>query len=272
MEDHYDTVATQLREEWESVVQDGQWWKRRRDQLELKPEELQDLENRSVRFQAAIREAAERAEHLRAELGARHGAAAEQDAVPPRPASDLIVRMSEIADPDATAEALTGLARETLAAARTALLSATSKIMNRLSGGRLVGLDAPEGEHGPLVPRPVAGAPGTEDLAVALVASQLSLARILSRSGLPLESLLVGAPFGSMEEEDQIRAVTYLKRLTRRFPQILVLPEAGVVDASPETFDAVWEFRPAPERGLPALRPLPVGVGRIRVGVTASGV
>ncbi len=273
LDEHYDAVAAQLREEWESVVQDGQWWKRRREQLELKPPTLQDLESRSLRFQATIREAAERAEQLRAELGARPGTGGawerrRRSEPPPR----LVEQMAGIGDAGRAVETLTAVAREILMAARVGLLSSTSKIMNRLSGGRLVGLDAPEGEHGPLVPQPVGGAPGREDLAVALVASQIALARSLARLGMPLESLLVGTPFSAMEEEDQIRGVALLRRLTRRFPQILVLPSAGVVDASPESFDAVWEFRPAPERGLPALRPLPVGVGTVRVGAPTSSV
>lgn len=261
LDEHYEAVVVQLREEWESVVQDGQWWKRRWDQLELKPEELRELENRAVRYHAAIQEASERAEQLRTGLGV-HG---EEQEVRPGPSEDLVARMEGLGDPAAAARALTGTARELLTVARTSLLSATSKMMNRLSGGRLVGLDSPDGATGALVPRPVSGAPGREDLAAAQVSAHLALARSLSKLGTPLESLLVGAPFGDMEEEDQIRGVALLRRLSRRFPQILVLPSAGVVDASPEMFEAVWEFRPEPELGLPALRPLLVGVGAVRM-------
>ena len=44
--ERFQTVLTVLREEWESVVQDGSWWKRRREQLDFKPSHLQDLEGR----------------------------------------------------------------------------------------------------------------------------------------------------------------------------------------------------------------------------------
>ncbi len=37
LEEHVAEVVRRLREEWETVVQDGSWWKRRREQLELKP-------------------------------------------------------------------------------------------------------------------------------------------------------------------------------------------------------------------------------------------
>lgn len=269
LDDHYEEVAVQLREEWESVVQDGQWWKRRWDQLEMKPEALQELESRAVRYQAAIEEAAERAEQLRTELGLRTGGEEEEQDALPGPSPELVARVRELPDPEGAAMALATTARELLEVARTTLLSATGKMMNRLSGGRLVGLEAPEGPTGVLVPRPVAGGAGSQDLAAAQVSAQLALARSLSTLGTPLRSLLLGAPFADMDEEDQIRAVALLRRLTRRFPQIVVLPSAGVVDASPETFDAVWEVRPGPGPDVPPLRSLPVGVGSVRVGAAA---
>ena len=61
-------MRAQIRDEWEAVVQDGSWWKKRRDQLELKPENLRDLEGRSIRLYAAIEGCAEEIERLRARL------------------------------------------------------------------------------------------------------------------------------------------------------------------------------------------------------------
>ncbi len=269
LEERFDAVSTELREEWESVVQDGQWWKRRREQLELKPERVRELESQAHRFHAATEEAAERAEHLRTALGAaassrtdQSGGISEGRPVP----RELIQAAKEIADPVAAALALTDLAKELVDGARTRLLSETGKVLNRLSGGRLVGLEAPEGAGGALVPRPLAGAPGREDVAAAQVSAHLALARLLRPGPPPIASLLVGEPFAAMEEEDQIRGVAILRRLADSYPQILVLPAAGVVDTMAEAFDAVWEFRPAPEAGFPALRPLSVGVGRVDVG------
>jgi len=43
-----------LEEEWEDVLQDGTWWKRRRAQLEDKPPELLALERRALLFQSAL--------------------------------------------------------------------------------------------------------------------------------------------------------------------------------------------------------------------------
>ncbi len=47
-------LRSRLREEWETLVQDGQWWKRRREQLEDRPEELKALEARALRLRAGL--------------------------------------------------------------------------------------------------------------------------------------------------------------------------------------------------------------------------
>jgi DNA repair exonuclease SbcCD ATPase subunit len=63
--DHFDVVMDELREEWDGVVQDGRWWRRRREQLELKPDALQELEARSIRLHARIEGLSEALEHAR---------------------------------------------------------------------------------------------------------------------------------------------------------------------------------------------------------------
>ena len=54
-----------LHGEWENLVQDGRWWKRRREQLDRKPEELQTLEEHPLRLQVHAEEAAEALERIR---------------------------------------------------------------------------------------------------------------------------------------------------------------------------------------------------------------
>ena len=55
--EHADGVLAARREEWESVVQDGKWWRRRRDQLKRKPGQLASLEREAAELRARIREA-----------------------------------------------------------------------------------------------------------------------------------------------------------------------------------------------------------------------
>ena len=45
-----------LKDEWEMVVQDGKWWKRRREQLEERPEDLRALEAQALRLRAHLDE------------------------------------------------------------------------------------------------------------------------------------------------------------------------------------------------------------------------
>ena len=57
--DRAEPVREALREEWESVVQDGRWWRRRRDQLEGKPGDLRAAESRAVALGAEADSVAE---------------------------------------------------------------------------------------------------------------------------------------------------------------------------------------------------------------------
>ncbi len=52
--DHADAVCTVRREEWEVVVQDGRWWRRRRDQLKARPRRVEQLERRAAALQAEV--------------------------------------------------------------------------------------------------------------------------------------------------------------------------------------------------------------------------
>ncbi len=68
LEEHYAEVIGHLEEEWDSVVQDGTWWRRRREQLELKPEAVQDVESRSIKLHAQVEDLAEQVELARSAL------------------------------------------------------------------------------------------------------------------------------------------------------------------------------------------------------------
>ncbi len=68
LEDHYGDVIARLEEEWDSVVQDGTWWRRRRNQLELKPEAVQAVESRSIKLHSQVEDVAERVEVARSAL------------------------------------------------------------------------------------------------------------------------------------------------------------------------------------------------------------
>lgn len=68
LQDHFAGVTGDLQDEWDRLVQDGRWWRRRREQLDLKPPALQELEARSIRLHAEIEHLAEQVEQARNEL------------------------------------------------------------------------------------------------------------------------------------------------------------------------------------------------------------
>ena len=79
LHDHYDRVLRALEDEWESLVQDGKWLKKRESQLEQKPQALDEAERRRSDLHHAIQnrseklsrseQAVDEREKLDAELG-----------------------------------------------------------------------------------------------------------------------------------------------------------------------------------------------------------
>lgn len=269
LDDHFDDVVTELGEEWESVVQDGSWWKRRREQLEPKPEAVRELEGRSLRLQAATEECAERLERARTrdhelrrardrlrEMERLAGASGggEEDGQPEDPAPALL-------------RAMRGLNEEMVGQARTEILDAAGRLVLEISGGRVLGLARRDG--GSVVLEGVGAPlrdPTPEDRATAVVAVRLGAARaLLEGDGTSLGTVVVGAPFDRMEEEARLRAVGILARLRDRIPQILLVTRGPVVELCPEVFDAVLELGVEGEGG-PSIRALAAGVGSVRLG------
>jgi hypothetical protein len=270
LEEHFSAVVDTLREEWESVVQDGSWWKRRREQLELKPEPLQEIEVRVVRLQAATEDWAERVERARArtqELGEvrrRLGL----DGLRPEGSEAALDGPGREAG-HAVAAALRAVRADLEAECRAALLEAGSRTVYRLSGGRVLGLSEAdpgllrlEGVEGPL------RMPAEEDRAAVVLALRLAAARELAASGGGrLGSLVVSAPFDRLDKERQLRVVDELRDLSRH-AQVLLLTRGRVVDAYPEAFDAVLEILSDPDRNpgrAPSMRWLAAGVGEIEI-------
>lgn len=65
LEEYHEKVLAVLQDEWDSVVGDGKWWRRRTEQLELMPEALREVESRSIRMHADVEALAEQVEMAR---------------------------------------------------------------------------------------------------------------------------------------------------------------------------------------------------------------
>ncbi len=242
--EHFEPVVRTLREEWESVVQDGTWWRRRREQLELKPAHLQKLEGRSVRLYAATESVAEELERRRAELERFADARARAEQLRERLAAegqDLEhgVRRS-------SGETLSGLrlARSRLLTEiRERLLDAGSRWVNALSGGRLGGLDELRGEAALIRDgTPVRVSPGYPH-ALASLALRLGLVEELVRGGFPLGSVAVGELEG-LGVEAVSPALSALRTRGGILRQVLLFLPHRLALATPDAFDAIVELEP----------------------------
>ncbi len=285
-------VLEELRDEWDRLVQDGQWWRRRLEQLSQKPDDLRALETRSRRLNARLEDCTERLERARSRLrerdelriraqevrerlqalrggegggegrsveggraGGNHGNGGKAGRWGGRQEARIL--HEEVREVEGS------LRRE----ARGRLLRRGGRRLNRLSGGRILGFAVRE-EDGGVSLVEVGGAAGVEaeeDKAAAAVALRVALAELLAEDWSPLGSLVVGDPFDRMGEEDQVRALLLLRRLLSRIPQVWLLTRGSVVNRAPEYFDALFEFREDPFRGVSALRSVPAGVGVLRI-------
>lgn len=266
--ERYEQVIAELDDEWERLVQDGSWWRRRRDQLDEKPARVRELEDRSVRLRAEVEACAERLERRRFELRERdelrHRRRELLEALgrrPPAPEAESGEgRRRRILD-----EAFRRALRELIAEERAALLSAAGMHLNRISGGRLLAVVEGEGgvvpvEDGALLPDPA-----PSDRAALTLALRIALVLRLDEAGAPLGSLVVGEPFLRLESDARARILDLLREHAGRIPQVMVLPGDVAVRTSPERFDRIVELRPEGAGGRSRIRVRPGGTGRLRI-------
>jgi hypothetical protein len=287
LEEYAEKVLGELGEEWEGLVQDGQWWRRRWEQLENKPESLKELEQGSVRLNAEFEELTEQLERARSSLREQDELRVRAREVKERwdllneeeargePAGELAtpVNISDFSalEPPEEARILFSLAQdlaqEILEECRIRLLHRGGRRLNRLTGGRILGLEewGPDGEVQLVEGGGTGGVEADQDRAAATVALRMALVELLSEDWSPLGSFILGDPFDRMGEEDQLRGLNLLRRILSRIPQILLLTRGTVVERAPEFFDGLFEFREDTAEGLPPLRSLPAGVGILRV-------
>jgi hypothetical protein len=271
LHEHRQEVLEVLREEWEGVVQDGSWWRRRREQLEGKPDRLQELEGRALRLHAATEALAEQVEvarsrvreltEARLKLSERVGGG--REAVERGVGSRLPAPVWQSVD-----RALYHTARTLRESAREVLLDRASRILARMTGGRILAagwsgtgrLDL-FGLEGTLHP------PVEEDEATAHVAARIAAAQtVAARAGTLFPPLIIAEPFDRMDDAVKIRTVGVLRGILGPvFEQVLLMTRGEIVDFSPEAFDAIVEIRRDTRSGPAHLRRVPAGLGPIRL-------
>ncbi|MDX1492603.1 MAG: hypothetical protein R3253_00910, partial [Longimicrobiales bacterium] len=251
LESHYDEVLADLRDQYESVVQDGSWWRSRWEQLEPKPEHLQELERRSLTLHAALEAGSERLELLRARLQELEGSWDRRRQEEPEGArGDVVAALSRVRN-----------ARR--ARATDLLLDRASRFVSRISGARILAVTLDDetvhlqGSDGVLTPL------SEEDLAAGRMALRLAAASLIAGGGRIVASLPLEQPFDRLDEEARIRTVVLAKGLLREIPRIVLFSRGDAVEARPELFDYVLEVREEGAMAGPVLRPAPSGPGHV---------
>jgi hypothetical protein len=245
---HLGAVRAAFEEEWEGVVQDGSWWRRRREQLELKPPPLQELERKALRVHAATEELSERVERVRGRVRELEDLRARLAAMAPE-APRSAMASSFVSRPawEAVDRALASAAQELSGHARTRLLDRTSMFLGRITAGRV--LATTWSGQGHLVLEGLESAlhpPAEEDAEAAQLAARLAAVELVwEEAGATGAGLVITDPFDHLDEGARVRAVDLLRDRGRKsaFAQIAILTRGEIVDLFPEGFDAVLEFR-----------------------------
>ena len=235
-------VKDARREEWESVVQDGRWWRRRRDQLEDKPEDLKAMETRALSLGAEADDLSEELERRKIQAMELQAAAGRLDHL-----VELEARLSGKAAGGsgaagaaglpgiATADRIADARAEAMAATRERVRATVHAKVVSLTGGRLVGAfpglfkDWTEG-----------GRRGGEEVAILELAARITLAELAASAGLGLRSVVFPTGLDRLNREDLPRVLADLVRVARGTPMFLVKATPHVAAAAPECFDLLY--------------------------------
>ena len=207
--EHAGAVCGVRREEWEVVVQDGRWWRRRRDQLKARPRRIRQLERRAAALQAEVAA-------LQAEVAA--------------------LSAERTLDP-------AGAGSDRAAAARRRVRRAIHRKAVALTGGRVAG--AFPGLYTDWMEGARAGA-GGEEIAVLELATRITMVEFALERGIVLESALFPTGLEQLHGEDIPRVLVELADLARRIPLLVVKVTPRVAAASPECFNLLLRFAHSP--------------------------
>jgi len=273
LSERFESVLDVIRGEWESVVQDGSWWRRRKEQLDLKPTPVQDLEGKTLRLHAAIEECTEEVERLRARLPelaeAEDTLAMIQMADSPAEPGEGGARAggagSSSHDSDLRRRALQALRRELLSDARDSLIARTGRYLNHLMSGGVLGVGV-AGDGEPTIVRDEGARRihSDEEVAAYLFALRLALVDLAAGCGVHASEILLGDTFDRLEPDAKLRAVGLLRALLARVPKILLFCRGDILDATPEWFDWIVELA-VDRQGSPFARVRRSGVGKLQI-------
>ena len=277
LSERFEAVLDVIREEWALVVQDGSWWKRRKEQLDSRSVHVRDLEGKSIRLQASIEACTEEVERLRARLP-ELTEAEDTLAMAQGMAQETAQRLeggsgssaesgagSSLDDADLRRRALEALRRELLSDACDALTALTGRYLNHLTSGGALGVGL-TGDGEPTIIRDEAARRihSDEEVAAYLFALRLALVDLAASCGVHASEILLGDTFDRLEPDAKLRAVGLLRTLLARVPKILLFCRGDILNATPEWFDWIVELG-VDRSGSPFARVQRSGVGKLRI-------
>ncbi|MCY4398421.1 MAG: hypothetical protein OXE96_03625, partial [Gemmatimonadetes bacterium] len=230
-------------EEWEAVVQDGRWWRRRRDQLEYKPDDLKAMESRALALDAEVDDLSEELERRSVQAlqleaaNARLEQLTETEAVLVGGTGGGAGTGGDGGEgAEAAGEARAGRARHRAATAKAVRDRIHGKFVS-LTGGRLMGvfptIFAAWAED---------GRRGGEDFAILELSARITLAELAVSAGMSPGSVIFPAGLDRVNREDRPRVLADLVRLSRHIPLVVVNATARVAAAAPECFDFLYRI------------------------------
>jgi DNA repair exonuclease SbcCD nuclease subunit len=254
--DRVEEVVSELQEELESLVQDGKWWKGRREQLEEKPQSIREQESEEVRLGAAMEAVSDRIQEAR--VGARdlddlkqraryREQRLEEMGVDPDkdlPAPDGSISVPTGFEPGTRdAELAISVVRAAEAAltadARREVLAGASQILNRISCGTILALDRQAREPRLLrEPPPDDSRPWLEFLVG--LALRIALVDALG-DGSRVAAVTIDHRVDLLPPELRALVLQEAQRLAEEGVRVRVRSHGNVVDHHPEAFDAAVE-------------------------------
>ncbi|MGI9626267.1 MAG: hypothetical protein ACR2QM_05480 [Longimicrobiales bacterium] len=243
LDERLEQVLKDRSEEWEAVVQDGRWWRRRRDQLEYKPDELKEVESRALELGSQVDVTAESLERSRVQLREleigrvrlQHlEALAEQmgglGGKTPTPLSG-----EQPGEPGQASRQLADMKERLEATSDERFRARVHAKVVALTGGRLVG-----GFPALFQDWSVGGRRGGGEVSILELATRICLAEMALSAGLKLDSIILPTALDRLNGEDLPRALADLGRLARKIRIVIVKATEEVASASPERFDLLF--------------------------------
>lgn len=218
-------------EAWERLVQDGRWWRRRREQLEEKPADLLALEERALELHARIQ------------------------AVLDHPS-----------DPDGfPGDARTGNpGSDPTADCRVALIARAGDLFNRATGGRVAGLDDRDGRLLALSEGTTRSA-GADEAVLLPLLLRIAAVELALEAGVRPRVLRIAGVLEALPPRFLLPVVELLRRLSRHLPALIADAPVAVVERCAERFDGFLSLEGWTADQEPRIVALPGGTVRIPI-------